>query len=205
MTDVGSRAKEAFPSLNITLVGMIVAIALEALVGRLREVDAAFTLTGESLAIWLQGIFVFQVAFYLWVAYAVLAFLARWSMRWVDFVAPFFLGVVMFALSPLIGTERMDAWFGLIGLGFISGTWVFLRNVALAASDPENVYFNDTRYRRTGAALLAGVGATGLLGAAFVGLLATSWLAVPILILENALIAGASVVWIRWWTYTTEA
>ena len=204
MTDLGSRAKEAFPLLQITLVGMVVAIALEALVARLQEVDAAFALTRESLVIWLQGIFLFQVAVYLWVAYAVLAFLASWSMRWVDFVAPFFLGVVLFATIALIGTERMDVWFGLIALAFFSGTWIFLRNAAVAASDPENVYFNATPYRRGGAALLAGVGALGLLGATLVGLLSTSWLAVPILILENGLIAGAIVVWIRWWTETTE-
>ena len=89
-------------------------------------------------------------------------------------------------------------------MGFVTGTWVFLRNVALAASNPENVYFNDARYRRGAAALLGSLGAVNLLGAVLVGLLAASWLAVPILAIENALIAGASVVWIRWWTRTTE-
>jgi hypothetical protein len=64
----GSRAREAFPSLQVTLIGMVVAIAPESLVGRLQEIDAAFALTGESLAIWLQGFFLLQLAVYLWIA-----------------------------------------------------------------------------------------------------------------------------------------
>jgi hypothetical protein len=112
------RAIELFPSVLLSLLGVIQALAFELLweeglpgLARWRAIDA--TATGV-----LQIAAVFLGAIVMWALYASLVLRLQWVPSIRDLVVPFLLGALQFALVELMAPETLPWWFTVLALVF---------------------------------------------------------------------------------------
>lgn len=127
------RAVELFPSVLLSVLGVIQALAFEllwdeGLPGLARWRAAGATATGV-----LQAAAVFQSGIMTWVLYASLVLRLRWIPSIGDLVVPFFLGALQFALVELMAPERLAWWFAVISLAFALATATHYAAYAAAA------------------------------------------------------------------------
>lgn len=137
MQETRNRAKELSPTLILTLLSIVQALALEVLWSTVRE--TAFLWEGgmhaavgwAQIGIALQGIVV------LWVAYVGLVVRFVWVPRVHDVVVPFALGVLEFALASVIDPDWLVAWLVALAALFVVGT-VTNATIFKAASELED-------------------------------------------------------------------
>jgi hypothetical protein len=127
-----------FPTIYLTLLSMVQALALEVLWSAVNQHDYLWSRNATALTGWLQAIAVFQLIFFIWVAYAHVVMRFRWVVSVRDSLIPFVLGVAEFALIGLIHPDRVHLWF--YGLAFASGfgAWVALVVVRQVWEEPDN-------------------------------------------------------------------
>jgi hypothetical protein len=185
MQSFSLRAKELLPSLLLTLISIIQALALEVLWSSITSREDLWAATETSVITWLQIAAVFQVIVLIWVYYAHLVMRLRWIPQLQDSIIPFAFGVGEFALAALLGPQSLHLW--LYGLAAIFGfaQWATMSTFATARGDPENDWFfsafPQSRLIQHGpgavtvgvflllGGLVQSVGASGLLGFVAVG------------------------------------
>ena len=138
MEQVRAQAKEMFPTIYLTLLSMVQALALEVLWSAVTSHDYFWSWNSVALTGWLQATAVFQLMFFIWVAYAHVVMRFRWVVSVRDSLIPFVLGLAEFALIGLIHPDRVHLWF--YGLAVISafGAWVALVVVREVWAEPDN-------------------------------------------------------------------
>jgi hypothetical protein len=114
------RAREQFPAILLSVLGVIQALALELLwergVGGLsawRQIDA-------GAAGLLQVVAVFQGVVLIWVVYASLVLRFSWVPSMRDVVFPFVIGALEFVTVECMRPDRLGAWFGVMAVIFVS-------------------------------------------------------------------------------------
>ena len=137
MDAIRQVSKDAYPTVILTLVSMIEAIALE------RLVDAALSielrdLSSAGLLDLLQVVFVFGTILHLFITFALATLVYRLALSVQDCFLPFFAGVLQFLLIAF-AVGRPDAlWFGLSSFLLtvaIAGTVPLLRRVETGDDD----------------------------------------------------------------------
>ena len=118
MDEKQQRAVELFPSVLLSVLGVIQALAFEllweeGLPGVARWRDAGATATGV-----LQAFAVFQGGIVMWALYASLVLRLRWLPSVRDLVVPFVLGALQFALVELMAPAQLAWWFAVLALIF---------------------------------------------------------------------------------------
>jgi hypothetical protein len=118
MDEKQQRAVELFPSVLLSVLGVIQALAFEllweeGLPGVARWRDAGATATGV-----LQAFAVFQGGIVMWALYASLVLRLRWLPSVRDLVVPFVLGALQFSLVELMAPEQLPWWFAVLALIF---------------------------------------------------------------------------------------
>ena len=89
MQSFSLRAKELLPSLLLTLISIIQALALEVLWSSITSREDLWAATETSVITWLQIAAVFQVIVLIWVYYAHLVMRLRWIPQLQDSIIPF--------------------------------------------------------------------------------------------------------------------
>lgn len=115
-----ARAKELSPTLIVTLLSIVQALALEVLWTSVRE--NAFLWEGgvEAIVGWMQVGISFQGIVVVWVAYLGLAVRFVWIPRVQDMVIPFVLGLFEFVLASALDPKWLVSW-----LLVLAGMFVF--------------------------------------------------------------------------------
>jgi hypothetical protein len=128
------RAKELSPSLVLTLLSIVQALALEVLWSSVRE--SAFLFEGGLPAAigWAQVVITLQGIVVLWVAYVGLVVRFVWVPRVSDVVTPFVLGVLEFVLASALDPSWLVPWLLTLAALFVVAT-VTNANVFAAASE----------------------------------------------------------------------
>ncbi|NNL84040.1 MAG: hypothetical protein HKP27_00220 [Myxococcales bacterium] len=197
MSEIRRRAKELSPSLVLTLLSIVQALALEVLWSSVRE--SAFLFEGGLPAAigWAQVSITLQGIVVLWVAYVSLVVRFVWVPRVSDVVTPFVLGVLEFILASALDPSWLVPWLLALAALFVVAT-VTNANVFDAASElPENrEHFDELEKLEPGA-----FGPTALYGplAVFVALIlgaaalaaffgADSWAALAGLLITNGVL-----------------
>lgn len=136
MQETRSRARDLSPSLVVTLLSIVQAIALETLVSSVRE--TSFLWMGDLRAAvgWMQVAIAFQGIIVLWVAYVGLVVRFVWIPRIRDMVIPFVLGIFQFVLASALEPEWLVWWLLLLALLMVIGT-ITNSSIFLAASKLE--------------------------------------------------------------------
>ncbi len=141
MESIRNRARENLPSVLLTLLSIVQAIALETLWSHVTERQDLFD-TGWAAAFgWLQVVTVLLLIILIWLVYVSVAMRFRWTPTVGDLSLPFGVGVVELLLIEVMGPERPYAWFAVLSLAYVL-VYGFTHNLFLRArQDPENLEF----------------------------------------------------------------
>ena len=111
MNPMRNRVKEHFPTVLLTLLSIVQALALELLWSALQETRPLFELTWTALTGWTQITATVLGIVLIWVVYASNAMRFRWVPTTSDSVYPFFIGLMEFMQIEYLGTENLGQWF----------------------------------------------------------------------------------------------
>ena len=169
MTNMRERAREIFPSILLTILSIVQALALELLWGQIHE--SAFLWLGGWAALigWTQVATLLTGLLQVWLYYVSIVMRFRWVPSTWDSVIPFGIGILEFALIELLRPDFLGAWFCVLALLFGVSLWTSHNLFQRARVDPANrEFFDRVRPARLadfapGLASIAGLVATGLL------------------------------------------
>jgi len=132
------RAKELSPSILITLLSIIQALALEVLWGSLGDQPHLWQGGWSAWIGWFQVAAVVQGIALVWIFYTTIVMRFVWLPNIRDSVIPFILGLGEFVLASLLEPEWLWLWF-LIMMGLVAfGTCVSFAMFGTAEREPEN-------------------------------------------------------------------
>ncbi|MEE4282946.1 MAG: hypothetical protein V2I41_13455 [Pseudomonadales bacterium] len=141
MNNMRSRAKQHFPSVLLTMLSIVQAVALELLWSHITESQYLLELTWYSALAWGQVLATFMGIVLIWVVYA--SNVMRFSRIPVisDLVYPFFIGLVEFMLIANLEPDELGIWFLLFALTFAVMNRVGHTSMKLARQDKDNEAF----------------------------------------------------------------
>ena len=116
METIRSRAREQMPTVLLTLLSVVQALALEWLWSHISSRDGLYELNMAALTAWLQ-IAVAQVGIiFIWLIYSMIVLRFRWVPRAADSLFPFVVGIVQFFMIENMGSGTFGQWFVLLAL-----------------------------------------------------------------------------------------
>lgn len=144
MNEMRERTKEHFPSVLLTLLSMVQALALELLWTHLHETDYLYEWSRMALISWIQIVATFIGLVLIWVIYASNVMRFRWVPVTSDSVYPFLVGILEFMLIETLGPDEIGQWLIIFALIFAMMVWVSHRTMRRARLDGDN----DVHFRK---------------------------------------------------------
>jgi hypothetical protein len=184
-----TRATDLFPSILLTVLSMIQALALELLWSRLRDSAYLWTSDWGALLGWVQVAAMLLGFLVVWLYYVSLVMRFRWLPSLGDSVVPFGIGILEFTLVDLMGPDSLGLWFYAMALIFAVSTWANQRFFRRARRDPANREFFQSvppATIRDFAPSIAAVAVIGLLGVVLHVSGSRGWLALGSLLVTIA-------------------
>ena len=169
MEMVRNRATDLFPSVLLTVLSMIQALALELLWTRLRESPYLWTAGWDAVLGWTQVAAMLLGFLVVWLFYVSIVMRFRWLPSLQDSVVPFAIGILEFTLVDLMGPDSLPLWFYGMALIFAVSTWASHTIYRRARRDPANREFFDSvqlATMRDFAPAIAAIAGIALLGLA---------------------------------------
>lgn len=121
------RGNELFPSVYLTLISVLQAIALERLITQQSVLDYSFDATGLILV--LQSLLALHVIFNIWISYALVVIPLRWTFDVTDFALPFLIAILEYTAIETLGRWNNLILFTVVMIGYASGWWHVSNNV----------------------------------------------------------------------------
>jgi hypothetical protein len=141
MESIRRRARENLPSVLLTLLSIVQAIALETLWENTINRPELFQASWAATLAWLQVSVSFLIIILIWLFYVGLVMRFKWTPTISDLVLPFCVGLLELSLIHLTDTKELGAWFLVLALItallHLVGHSLFRR----ARLDPENKEF----------------------------------------------------------------
>ena len=143
MKIIRERARNSFPSVLLTLLSIVQAVALETLWEQSRHRLDLFDASWMTLASWLQLSATLLAILFVWLLYVGLVMRFRFSPELSDLILPFFVGLLEFLMIEMTYPGRLGEWF--VVLALISAIVTYIRHDLFrrARRDPENCEFFD--------------------------------------------------------------
>jgi hypothetical protein len=143
MDSIRNRAKKRFPTVLLTLLSIVQALALEFLWDQSRHRPELYEVSATALLGWLQVAATLNVVILIWLAYAGMVMRFRWTPTTADSIWPFFVGLIQFQLIDLMGTVNLGRW--LVVLAVLFGLMSVVNHHAMkrARQDKANSEFFD--------------------------------------------------------------
>ena len=141
MDTMRSRSKDLLPSVLLTLLSIIQALALEMLWASLDESPYLWAGGWESILGWLQVAAMLLGILQIWLFYTSLAMRFRWVPSTRDSILPFVIGILEFTLIDLLGPATLGPWFCILAVIFAISTWESHKIFTRARQDTENREF----------------------------------------------------------------
>jgi len=146
VNEISHRAKEHFPTVLLTLLSIVQALALELLWSHLHQADYLFELSWIAVISWMQIAATLLGIILIWVVYSGNVMRFRWVPATSDSVFPFFIGVTEFMLIETLGPDEIGLWLLFMALAFGLMNWVAHRTMQRARQDSDNdAYFSTMR------------------------------------------------------------
>lgn len=150
MNTFRDRAKEHLPTVLLTLLSIVQALALELLWSHIREANQLFELSWIAVMSWVQISASLIGIVLIWIVFVSNVVRFRWVPTTSDSVYPFVIGLLEFMLIETLGPDNLGLWFLCLALSFGLMTWVAHRTMRRARLDGDN----DTFFRNLGPAKL---------------------------------------------------
>jgi hypothetical protein len=141
MNKMRMRAQMHFPTVLLTLISIIQALALELMWSKILESDWLWAFDMQALIGWGMIMAAFLGILQVWVMYSTMVMGFIWQPYLRDSIIPFIIGIQQFMLIALIGEEFNTLWLYILGSIFITGNWVSHSSFRRARQDPENDEF----------------------------------------------------------------
>ncbi|MBW2667081.1 MAG: hypothetical protein JRE13_12385 [Deltaproteobacteria bacterium] len=138
MQTIRERTKDHFPSVLLTLLGIIQALALELLWSRLRGSDYLWDGGISAVVGWVQAAVLMLGIFLVWLFYTSIVMRVSWVPSIQDSALPFAIGVLEFAVVDLMGPETLSFWFAGFAMIFALSTFASHSAFKRARLDPDN-------------------------------------------------------------------
>jgi hypothetical protein len=135
----GERARELLPTLLLTLLSVVQALALEATWSSAREMPFLYAGGAAAWVGWLQVVAIFQGIVLIWLMYIAMVMRFSWVPSTWDSIAPFVLGAGELALVQLAELQQVTAWFLVMAAMFGFSMWISNRMFRSGIEDPQNV------------------------------------------------------------------
>jgi hypothetical protein len=113
-----ARAKAQMPSVLLTLLSILQALALELLWGYVRETDYLYERTWLAVLAWTQIAATLAGVLLIWILYSNMVMRFRWVPTTGDTLYPFVIGILQFVLIATLGPDRLGRWFVILGILF---------------------------------------------------------------------------------------
>ena len=145
MNRMRNRAIEHFPSVLLTLVSIIQALALELLWSRTVESEFLWPLDQQSIIGWgmISVVMLGIVQIWVWYSFMVMGFTWLPSLR--DSVFPFVIGLQEFVLISLIDEKFSGAFLYVLASIFVTVNWITHSSFKRARKEPDNELFFGNR------------------------------------------------------------
>ena len=140
-----TRAKFHLPSVLLTLLSIVQALALELVWQFVTEREGLGVWGFENLVTWIQIVSTFLGILLIWLMYSGLVMRLRWVPSTPDSVMPFLIGLVEFALAGSLGAEHLGRWFLMLGLAYGIVAYVLQTTMRRARLDGDNEEFFATQ------------------------------------------------------------
>jgi hypothetical protein len=139
--DMRTRAKDHLPSVLLTLLSIMQALALELLWDHIHEHTYLNHMSWAAVLGWVEiGVTLLGVLL-IWLIYTSMAMRFRWVPTTADSVFPFLVGIIEFMMIAALGVDRLGLWFMALALIFGAMTWVSQVTMLRARLDGENHAF----------------------------------------------------------------
>lgn len=150
------RAKDLLPSIILTILSMIQALALELFWSRIE--DSPFLWQADLVAVvgWLQLVVMLMGILLIWVFYVSFVLRFTWLPSLEDTLLPFLIGLLEFAMIDLMRPGLISIWFFLLAAVLAVATLGSHLTMRQARQDPANDYF----FSQVGPASLRDYGTT---------------------------------------------
>jgi len=137
------RARDLLPTILITVLSMIQALALELYWSKLGDSEYLWHGGWQAAIGWLQVIAIFMGILLIWLLYVSTVLRFSWLPAMEDTVIPFFIGVLEFAMIDLLDPAMLGPWFLILAAVFALSTGANHMVMRRARRDPVNAYFFD--------------------------------------------------------------
>ncbi len=141
MNTMRTRAKEHFPTVLLTLLSIVQALALELLWGHVVATGYLYSLSWMSALAWLQITATFVGLVLVWVVYASNVTRFIWVPSTSDSVLPFMIGVLEFMLVETLGPDEVGQWLICMAVIFAGMQWIGHSTMRRAREDDANAAF----------------------------------------------------------------
>ena len=141
MNKMRTRAQVHFPTVLLTLISIIQALALELMWSKIVESEWLWNFDVQAFIGWGMVMGAFLGILQIWVMYSTMVMGFIWQPYLRDSIIPFIIGIQQFMLIALIGEEFDTFWLYVLGSIFITGNWVSHSSFRRARQDPENDEF----------------------------------------------------------------
>ena len=136
-----ARAKLIFPTVLLTLLSIVQALALELMWSHLLEQSYLYTGTFTAVLGWLQiGANLLGILL-IWLIYSDLVLRFSWVPRTSDAIFPFLVGILEFIQITTLGPAHIGLWFGMLAVLFAAMSWMSQVTMRRARQDDDNVDF----------------------------------------------------------------
>jgi hypothetical protein len=135
------RAREMLPSIIITVLSMMQALALELYWSRFQESEFLWQGGWEALLGWLQFAVMLMAILQIWLLYVSLVLRFSWLPSMEDTLIPFAIGLLEFSMISLLGPATLGPWFLSLAVLFILCTGASHAVFVRARQDPANEFF----------------------------------------------------------------
>ena len=135
------RAKDLLPSIILTILSMIQALALELFWSRIEDSGFLWQRGLDAVVGWLQLLVMLVGILLIWVFYVSFVLRFTWLPSLEDTLIPFLIGLLEFAMIDLMRPGLLAVWFVLLGAVFAVATMGSHLTMRQARQDPANDYF----------------------------------------------------------------
>ena len=139
--DMGTRVKDQLPTVLLTLLSIVQALALELQWEHLTSTPELYALSPAAALEWLQMIATFMGVLLVWLIYSSMVMRFRWVPTTGDLVFPFFVGLLEFLLIELLGAHLLGPWLVTFAVVFALMTWSSQATYKRARGDVDNESF----------------------------------------------------------------
>ncbi len=139
MNDVfAKRVKDQLPTVLLTLLSIVQALALELMWERVIEGEHLYMNNFAALVGWLQLTASFLGLLLVWLIYTTTVMRFRWVPTTTELVYPFLIGILEFLMIATLKPGLLGVWFITLGVIFVAMSWGTQATYRRARQDGEN-------------------------------------------------------------------